>query len=209
MPALCVGLGMWAGAACGQESIDLECPCRLQSSESGATVTLAARSFRPDRDSGDLRVEIRAYGEHEPLAWDDAVPIAAVPLDAIAPADAMLERASYQGEFDVPSRLDADGRYKLMLDCRNGAATIGLIWITFAWPSLSPCRRRRSTSATSTTWPTRTATAWATSTNGWPAPIPTIPTPRRARWRWTCWPSTTAASPKSSTTTPTRASATS
>ena len=26
MPALCVGLGMWAGAVCGQESIDLECP---------------------------------------------------------------------------------------------------------------------------------------------------------------------------------------
>ena len=115
MQAVCVGLGMWAGTALAQESIDLECPCRLQSSESGATVTLAARSFRLDRDSGDLRVEIRAYGEHEPLAWDDAMPIAAVPLDAIAPADAMLERASYQGEFDVPSRLDADGRYKLML----------------------------------------------------------------------------------------------
>ena len=115
MPAVCVGLGMWAGTALAQESIDLECPCRLQSSESGATVTLAVHSFRPDRDSGDLRVEIRAYGERRPLAWDDAVPIAAVPLDAIAPADAMLERASYQGEFDVPSRLDADGRYKLML----------------------------------------------------------------------------------------------
>ena len=115
MPALCVGLGMWAGAACGQESIDLECPCRLQSSESGATVTLAARSFRLDGDSGDLRVEIRAYGEHEPLAWDDAVPIAVVPLDVVAPADAPLERASYHGEFDVPSHLDASGRYKLML----------------------------------------------------------------------------------------------
>ena len=115
MPALCVGLGMWAGAACGQESIDLECPCRLQSSESGATVTLAARSFRLDRDSGDLRVEIRAYGEHEPLAWDDAVPIAVVPLNVVAPADAPLERASYHGEFDVPSHLDASARYKLVL----------------------------------------------------------------------------------------------
>ena len=115
MPALCVGLAMWAGAACGQESIDLECPCRLQSSESGATVTLAARSFRLDRDSGDLRVEIRAYGEHEPLAWDDAVPIAVVPLNVVAPADAPLERASYHGEFDVPSHLDASDRYKLVL----------------------------------------------------------------------------------------------
>ena len=115
MPALCVGLAMWAGAACGQESIDLECPCRLQSSESGVTVTLAARSFRLDRDSGDLRVEVRAYGEHEPLAWDDAVPIAVVPLDVVAPANALLERASYHGEFDVPSHLDASARYKLVL----------------------------------------------------------------------------------------------
>ena len=115
MPALCVGLGMWAGTAFAQESIDLECPCRLQSSESGATVTLAARNFRPDRDSGDLRVEIRAYGEHEPLAWDDAVPIAVVPLNVVAPADAPLERASYHGEFDVPSHLDASARYKLVL----------------------------------------------------------------------------------------------
>ena len=114
MPALCVGLGMWAGAVCGQESIDLECPCRLQSSESGATVTLAARNFRAT-DSGDLRVEIRAYGEHEPLTWDDAVPIMVVPLHAVVLADALLEQATYRGEFDAPSRLDADGRYKLML----------------------------------------------------------------------------------------------
>ena len=115
MPALCVGLGMWAGTALAQESIDLECPCRLQSSESGATVTLAVRNFRPDRDSGDLRVEIRAYGEHEPLVWDDAVPIAVVPLNVVAPADALLERASYHGGFDVPSHLDASARYKLVL----------------------------------------------------------------------------------------------
>ena len=119
MPALCLGMAMWAGAAHGQESIDLECPCRLQSSESGATVTLAVRNFRTD-DSGKLRVEIRAYGEHEPLAWDDAVPIAVVPLNVVAPADALLERASYHGEFDVPSQLDASARYKLVLGLQTG-----------------------------------------------------------------------------------------
>ena len=70
--ALWVGMALGAGAAFGQESIDLECPCRLQSSASGATVTLAARNFRLDRDSGELRVEIRAYEQDQPLVWDDA-----------------------------------------------------------------------------------------------------------------------------------------
>ena len=115
MRALCVGLAMWAGAAFAQPSIDLECPCRLQSSATGATVTLAVRNFRPEDDSGELRVEIRAYEEDQPLVWDDAVPIATVPLDAIAPADTLLERTSYHGEFDVPSSLDAAARYKLVL----------------------------------------------------------------------------------------------
>ena len=114
MRALCVGLAMWAGAALAQPSIDLECPCRLQSSETGATVTLAVRNFRPD-DSDELRVEIRAYEEQQPLVWDDAVPIATVSLDAVAPADTLLERASYHGEFNVPSSLDPAGRYKLVL----------------------------------------------------------------------------------------------
>ena len=119
MRALCVGLGIWAGAAFGQESIDLECPCRLQSSASGATVTLAVRNFRLDRDNGELRVEISAYEEDQPLVLDDAVPIATVPLDVIAPADALLEHASYHGEFDVPSGLDAAGRYKLVLELQE------------------------------------------------------------------------------------------
>ena len=117
--ALWVGMALWAGAAFGQESIDLECPCRLQSSASGATVTLAVRNFRLERDSGELRVEIRAYEEDQPLAWDDAVPIAAVLLNAIAPADSLLEQASYQGEFNVPSDLDAAGRYKLVLELQE------------------------------------------------------------------------------------------
>ena len=115
MRALGVGLAMWAGAAFGQETIDLECPCRLQSSASGATVTLAVRNFRLDGDSGELRVEIRAYGEHTPLWWDGAVPIATVPLGAIAPADTLLEQASYGGEFNVPNGLNAASRYKLVL----------------------------------------------------------------------------------------------
>ena len=120
--SLWVGMALWAGAALGQESIDLECPCRLQSSASGATVTLAARSFRLDRDSGELRVEIRAYEEHQPLLWENAVPIATIPLNAVAPADALLERASYHGEFDVPSSLDAAGSYKLVLGLLEGPA---------------------------------------------------------------------------------------
>ena len=115
MRALCVGLAMWAGAAFAQPSIDLQCPCRLQSSASGATVTLAVRNFRPEDDSGELRVEVRAYKEDRPLVWDDAVPIATVPLDAVAPADTLLERASYHGEFDVPSDLDTASKYKLVL----------------------------------------------------------------------------------------------
>ena len=140
MPALCVGMAMWAGAAYGQESIDLECPCRLQSSESGATVTLAARNFRAT-DSGDLRVEIRAYGEHEPLTWDDAVPIMVVPLHAVVLADALLEQATYRGEFNVPNRLDADGRYKLMLGLqeRRGGDWAHLDHVRLAEPvSLPP-----------------------------------------------------------------------
>ena len=108
-------MALWAGGAFGQETIDLECPCRLQSSASGATVTLAVRNFRLERDSGTLRVEIKAYEEEQPLVRDDTVPIATVPLDVIAPADALLERASYQGEFNVPNALDAAGRYKLVL----------------------------------------------------------------------------------------------
>ena len=114
MRALCVGLGIWAGAAFGQESIDLECPCRLQSSASSATVTLAVRNFRTT-DSGALRVEIRAYEEQQPLVWEAAVPIAVVPLNAVVLADALLEQATYRGESNVPSRLDADGKYKLVL----------------------------------------------------------------------------------------------
>ena len=112
--ALCVGIALWAGAAFAQDTIDLECPCRLQSSASGAKVTLAVRNFRAT-DSGDLRVEVRAYWKDLPLVWEHAIPIAAVPLNGVAPADALLEHTSYYGEFDVRSDLDAADRYRLML----------------------------------------------------------------------------------------------
>ena len=83
---LAVCANVLAVGALAQETVDLQCPCRLEYSEAGATVTVAVRNFRA-RDSGDLRVHIAPSGSSRTVGI--------APLGTSAPADATLETSSY------------------------------------------------------------------------------------------------------------------
>ena len=103
---LAVCANVLAVGALAQETVDLQCPCRLEYSEAGATVTVAVRNFRA-RDSGDLRVTIAPSGS----TWRT---VGTAPLGTFAPADATLETNSYA--VQVPDWNYAAGEYRLSLN---------------------------------------------------------------------------------------------
>ena len=107
-------VGMWAWSASAQDTINLECPCRLMSSPTGATATLGVRNFRPN-DSGDLRVEVRAYQES---LWSYHA-IAVAPLSSVG-ANSTLEARDYAVAFDVPEGLGDERNLALVLQEDQG-----------------------------------------------------------------------------------------
>ena len=103
----CTAIGSTAVRA--QETLDLVCPCRLESSAAEATVTLAVRNFR-SHDSGNLQLVI-GQGDlwlEQPIA--EAVPIGAVSANSEAVA------RSYSVVFDVPPDLTGEHRLLLVLN---------------------------------------------------------------------------------------------
>ena len=111
---LAVCANVLAVGALAQETVDLQCPCRLEYSEAGATVTVAARNFRA-RDSGELRVRIVA-GDH----WWIAREVGTAPLGTFAPADSTLETNSYAVELHDWNQDAGEYRLVLLLDENQG-----------------------------------------------------------------------------------------
>ena len=108
-----------AGSAFAQETINLECPCRLESSADGAQLTVAVRNFRPN-DSGNLRVLVVAY---QTWLWSRTT-IATVPLDAAAPADGTLAASDYAVTFEMPASVVGERNLALMLEEDQGGSWV-------------------------------------------------------------------------------------
>lgn len=108
---LLCGAGL-ASAAFAQETVNIECPCGIESADAGTVVTLGVRNWRP-RDSGELRVRIQAFTTY---VWDGPV-VAVVPLEAVAPANGALAGSGYATTLEVPDH--AAGEQKLMLELQE------------------------------------------------------------------------------------------
>ena len=110
LAALALCASVLAVGALAQETVNLECPCRFEYSEAGATVTVAVRNFRA-LDSGDLRVRISPVGD---FSWAD---VGVASLETRVAANATLEANSYAVElqdWDLEAGVEA-GEYRLML----------------------------------------------------------------------------------------------
>ena len=116
--ALAACANILAVGALAQETVNFQCPCRLEYSEAGATVTVAVRNFRA-RDSGDLRVRIAPQRE---FSW---VEVGVAPLASVAPAEAILETNSYAVQLHDWNQ-DA-GEYRLVLNLEENQ---GGSWIS-------------------------------------------------------------------------------
>ena len=92
-PAACLLAlaSLFAGAAQAQgarDIIEIVCPCRIESTEEGATVTLGVRSFRQS-ESGELTLEIVWHRTDNASFY--SIPNAAnVPLERTVPGNATL-----------------------------------------------------------------------------------------------------------------------
>ena len=107
---------VWAVGALAQETVNLECPCRFEYSEAGATVTVAVRNFRA-LDSGDLRVRIAPAD----FSW---VNVGVASLENHAAADATLEANSYAVELHDWDREAGEYRLVLLLDENQGSSWV-------------------------------------------------------------------------------------
>ena len=103
--------------ALAQETVNLECPCRFEYSEAGATVTVAVRNFRA-LDSGDLRVRIAPATD---FSWVD---VGVASLEDSVTADGTLEANSYAVELHDWNREAGEYRLVLLLDENQGGSWV-------------------------------------------------------------------------------------
>ena len=113
------GTAVVAAASFAQETVNVECPCRIESSDAGASVTLGVRNYRP-LDSGELRVLVQALPTRR---WGGAT-IAVVPLATAAPGNGTLAIGAYSMTLEVPDLVAGERDLRLVLEEDQGGSWV-------------------------------------------------------------------------------------